>query len=57
MLTKIGFLTEFVTRHRGKIAAGATATVFIALMIRNRNVLTEFLKEHGLEEEYYKLED
>ena len=56
-MKKIAFLKKFVSDHRVAIAIGVTATVFVALMLRNSTQLNAFLKEHDLFDVYYAIED
>lgn len=56
-MKKIAFLKKFVSDHRVAIAIGVTATVFVALMVRNSTQLNAFLKEHDLFDVYYAIED
>jgi len=48
---------KFVTKH--KFALGVTAGLTAGLMLnkRNMNQVDEFLKEHGLYEEYWMSEE
>lgn len=44
---------NFARNHRVAIAIVGTSAVWAALMIRNAKELDEFLKEHGLYDEYH----
>lgn len=46
-----------VSTHKAAYALGAVALAAIALQQRNLKVTNEFLKEHGLYEEYWTPED
>jgi hypothetical protein len=48
---------KFVHNHKTAIAVTATAAICLALNKRNMNVTDEFLKEHGLYEEFYTPEN
>lgn len=48
---------NFVVRHKTAVAVAVTATVCLALNRSALNQHDEFLKEHGLFEEYYTPEE
>jgi hypothetical protein len=48
---------NFVVRHKTVVAVAVTATVLTAINRKALNEHDEFLKEHGLFEEYYTPED
>ena len=49
--------TNFVKKHRVAIAVTTTSAVWFALQVRTASNFNEFLKEHDLFDEYYKMED
>jgi len=55
MKNKIARTRKFVSDHRVAIAVVATASVGIALQMRNAREWNEFLKEHNLFDEYYDM--
>lgn len=57
MKAKIEFLVNAIKKHRVAVAVGLTATAFVLLMLRNAKQLNAFLEEHGLTDEYYKIEE
>lgn len=57
MSEKLAIIRSFVEAHRGKFAAIATAAVLLALVARDRAEFNKFLKEKGLYDTYYAIED
>lgn len=48
---------NFVHKHKVALAVTATAALGLALNKRNMNMCDEFLKEHGLYETYWAIEE
>lgn len=53
MIKNLAAIQKFVSKHRVFIAVGVTLTVVAVIQMRNANTLNDFLKEHGLFDEYY----
>jgi hypothetical protein len=58
MNVKIRFVRigNFIYTHRAKLAAGATATAFIWLMVWRAREWDAFLRKHNLYDTYYMTE-
>jgi hypothetical protein len=47
---------NYVVKHRAKIAVSVTSAMWLALMVNVAEQHNEFLKEHGLFEEFYQFD-
>jgi hypothetical protein len=54
MERNIKSMKAFVDKHRGKLAAGITATAFLLLLHRNAKQLEIFMADHNLLTEYHE---
>jgi hypothetical protein len=57
MREKLTILKNHVSRHRAAYAAGATATAAGYLFVKRAQEWNEFLKEHGVYDEFYTMDE
>jgi hypothetical protein len=55
MRNKLNSIKNHVSAHRAAYAAGATATAAGYLMYKRAQEWNEFLKEHGIYDEFYSI--